>query len=122
MKILLAVSALALAGCSSAGAGPAPAITLNSDLTTPTDVTLTWDGHKNQPVVVEFATEDEGPWTILDFLPGEISGYDHSDLLPQTTFQYRVRPIVGPVSDVQHCGRCGSATVQRGLAPARHPA
>lgn len=101
MKILLAVSALALAGCSSAGAGPAPAISLNSDLTTPTDVTLTWDGHKNQPVVVEFATEDEGPWTILDFLPGEISGYDHSDLLPQTTFQYRVRPIVGPVSDVR---------------------
>lgn len=103
MRFVLAVSALALAGCSSAGAGPAPAITLSSELTTPTDVTLTWDGHDNQPVVVEFATEDGadtvGPWTVLDFLPGEISGYEHPDLLPRTTFHYRVRPVLGPVSD-----------------------
>lgn len=98
MKLLLLVSALALAGCSSAGAGPAPAITLSSELTTPTDVTLTWDGHKNEPVVIEFATESDGPWTILDFLPGEISGYEHPDLMPQTTFHYRVRPVAGPVS------------------------
>lgn len=100
MQLLLLVSVLALAGCSSAGAGPAPAITLSSELTTPTDVTLTWDGHDNQPVVVEFATAAQGPWTILDFLPGEVSGYEHPDLLPQTTFHYRVRPVVGPVSDV----------------------
>jgi hypothetical protein len=102
MKLLLAVSALALAGCSSAGAGEAPAITLNSELTTPIDVTLTWDGHDDQPVVVEFATAARGPWTILDFLPGEISGYEHPDLLPQTTFHYRVRPVLGPVSDLQN--------------------
>jgi len=101
MRLLLAVSVLALAGCSPAGAGSAQAITLNSELTTPVDVTLTWDGHDNQPVVVEFATAAQGPWTILDFLPGEVSGYEHPDLLPQTTFHYRVRPVLGPVSDVR---------------------
>jgi hypothetical protein len=96
VRLLLVVTALVLAGCSPAGAGPA--ITLSSQMPTPTDVTLTWDGHDNQPVVVEFATESRGPWTILDFLPGEISGYEHPDLLPQTTFHYRVRPVLGPVS------------------------
>lgn len=122
MKLLLAVSALALAGCSSAGAGPAPAITLNSELTTPNDVTLTWDGHKNQPVVVEFATEEDGPWTILDFLPGEISGYEHPDLLPRTTLHYRVRPVVGPVSDVQQAADTAPPPVDENwLPPATRP-
>jgi hypothetical protein len=63
------------------------------------DVTLTWAG-QHDDVVVEFATEPDGQYTILGFLPGSEHEYVHPDLMPATTFYYRVRPIEGPTSEV----------------------
>jgi hypothetical protein len=63
------------------------------------DVTLTWKGHGGD-VVVEFATEPDGRYTILGFVPEAVTRYEHPDLMPATTFYYRVRPIEGPTSDV----------------------
>jgi hypothetical protein len=92
-------SKAALAVCVVAGCAPAAAqgIQLSSELTDD-DVTLTWDGHRSD-VVVEFATEPDGRYTVLGFLPRSEDTYVHPDLLPATTFYYRVRPVDGPASD-----------------------
>jgi hypothetical protein len=86
--------------CVVAGCAPAttPGIELSSDLTGD-DVTLTWEGHRSD-VVVEFATEPDGRYTVLGFLPRSEHTYVHQDLMPATTFYYRVRPVGGPTSDV----------------------
>lgn len=83
-----------------AGCAPAAAqgIQLSSELTGD-DVTLTWEGHRSD-VVVEFATESDGRYTVLGFLPRSEDIYVHPDLMPATTFYYRVRPVGGPTSDV----------------------
>jgi hypothetical protein len=82
-------------------AGCAPAATqgiqLSSSLTGD-DVTLTWEGHSGD-VIVEFATEPDGRYTVLGFLPRSEHEYVHPDLMPATTFYYRVRPVDGPVSE-----------------------
>ena len=62
------------------------------------DVTLTWEGHEGD-VVVEFATEPDGRYTVLGFVPGAVARYEHPDLMPATTFYYRVRSIEGSTSD-----------------------
>ena len=87
--------ALALVGCAPADAN-APGIHLSSALAGD-DVTLTWDGHRGG-VAVEFATEPDGRYTILDFVPADRSTFEHPDLMPATTFYYRVRPVTGPAS------------------------
>jgi hypothetical protein len=84
-----------LAGCAAA---EARGIRLAGELTGD-DVTLTWEGHRGD-VVVEFATEPAGPYTVLGFLPGSRRTHVHPDLMPATTFYYRVRPVEGPASDV----------------------
>jgi hypothetical protein len=83
-----------LAGCTPAPAG------LVADLTGPVGVTLTWTAAETGPggAVAEFATEPDGPWTILAFLPPGRHRYDHTGLMPQTTFYYRVRPVHGAAS------------------------
>jgi hypothetical protein len=93
-------SKAALAVCVVAGCAPAAAqgIQLSGELNGD-DVTLTWEGHRGD-VVVEFATEPDGKYTILDFLPRSQHTYVHPDLMPATTFSYRIRPIEGPASDV----------------------
>lgn len=84
--------------CVVAGCAPAAAqgIQLSGSLSGD-DVTLTWEGHPDD-VVVEFATEPTGQYTVLGFLPRSQHTYVHPDLMPATTFYYRVRPIEGPVS------------------------
>lgn len=64
------------------------------------DVLLRWDGGRSggSGVVVEFATEVGGPYTVLEFAPPVRRGHLHPDLMPRTTFHYRVRPVVGPAS------------------------
>ena len=85
--------------CVVAGCSPAAAqgLQLSGELKGD-DVTLTWEGHRSD-VVVEFATEPDGRYTILDFPPRSQHIYVHPDLMPATTFYYRVRPIEGPASD-----------------------
>jgi hypothetical protein len=93
---LLAVAVCASVGCSPAGAH-APGLRLTTAISGD-DVTLTWDGHQSD-VVVEFATEEGGPYTVLDFAPRDENRYEHPDLMPATTFYYRVRPVEGPTSE-----------------------
>ncbi|WP_250036627.1 fibronectin type III domain-containing protein [Paractinoplanes maris] len=96
MRITVTTTALmlVLAGCSTGE--------LTAELVTPVDIELTWtadpaaaDGGQ----VVEFATEAAGPWTILEFLAGDREHYRHPDLMPGTTFHYRVRPLLGAASE-----------------------
>jgi hypothetical protein len=100
--LLLAVG---LAGCGTHPAGRparagAPPIRLTATLVRPTDVTLTWsDGARDVAGhVVEFATAPQGPYTVLRFAaPGE-TRFTHPDLMPETSFYYRVRAYAGPAS------------------------
>lgn len=89
------MAVFASVGCTPADAN-APGIHLTTSRAGD-DVTLTWDGHRSD-VVVEFATEPAGRYTALDFLPRARNSYQHPDLMPATTFYYRVRPVEGPAS------------------------
>jgi len=83
-------------------AGCAPAAAQDIELSSSRsgdDVTLTWAG-QHDDVIVEFATEPGGQYTILGFVPESEHEYVHPDLMPATTFYYRVRPIEGPTSNV----------------------
>jgi hypothetical protein len=84
----------AAAGCTPAAA---QGVQLSSELTGD-DVTLTWSGNRDD-VIVEFATEPDGQYTILGFVPRTEHRYVHPDLMPATTFYYRVRPVEGPASN-----------------------
>ena len=87
-------------GCSSPppppAPDPAPTVELEARLISPTDIALEWKGVPDAAGhVVEFATEPEGPYTTLDHAPPARTRYTHPDLVPQTTFYYRVRPFHG---------------------------
>ncbi|MFI0732230.1 fibronectin type III domain-containing protein [Streptomyces sp. NPDC021225] len=98
--------AAGLAGCSSprpSATRPAESATgtrLTATLTSPVDITLRWTGTEPGAAgrIVEFATEPEGPYTILDYLPLGRTSYRHPELMPETPFYYRVRPYYGPAS------------------------
>jgi hypothetical protein len=79
----------------------APGVRLTAVLTSPTDVTLSWTGTDRDVAgrIVEFATEPDGRYTILQFMPPGQTSYQHADLIPETAFYYRVRPYVGPASE-----------------------
>ncbi|MEV8373525.1 fibronectin type III domain-containing protein [Kribbella sp. NPDC056861] len=109
IRIATAATLLAvLTGCAShatdqpAGApAPPPAgLQLTATLTTPTDITLDWSGAPTDSAgtIVEFATEPEGRYTILDFAGAGQRQFEHPDLMPKTPFYYRVTPVLGPVS------------------------
>ncbi|MFJ4835283.1 fibronectin type III domain-containing protein [Streptomyces sp. NPDC088747] len=94
-----AVLLLALSACSvPQRAGDEPG--LRASLTTPTDIDLSWREEEPQPAGhgLEFATEESGPWTVLQYLPAGVRTYRHPDLMPHTTFFYRLRAFDGPVS------------------------
>jgi hypothetical protein len=103
-----ATATAALAGCS-AHARPAPTAPsgspatetgLTATLTSPTDMVLSWTSHRTDVAqwAVEFATDPGGPYTNLRFLPARTTTYRHPDLMPDTHFYYRVRPVLGPAS------------------------
>ncbi|OLB81208.1 MAG: hypothetical protein AUI14_04125 [Actinobacteria bacterium 13_2_20CM_2_71_6] len=94
--------AVALAGCSSAAkpaAGPQPATRLTATLVA-TDMKLQWQGGEPDAAgrVVEFASEPDGQYTVLEFVAPQQTTYTHPDVMPDTTFYYRVRPYFGPAS------------------------
>jgi hypothetical protein len=99
-RALPAVVVLVLAGCGAGRGDPAPAIELTADLSTPVDIDLRWTGEEPQTAAqtVEFATEPGGRWTIVEFLPARQRTYRHPDLIPQTPFYYRIRPVQGPAT------------------------
>ncbi|MBB5080466.1 fibronectin type III domain-containing protein [Nonomuraea endophytica] len=101
MRTPLVLAAFALAGCAAPEPAPPAPAPLTAVLTTPRDVTLTWPPGDQGVAgrVVEFATEPRGPYTILDFLPPGRTRYTHRDLIPRTTFYYRLRPYYGPASN-----------------------
>ncbi|WP_128429588.1 fibronectin type III domain-containing protein [Streptomyces cyaneus] len=98
-KARIAASAALLLALSACTAGTADAEQpLRGVLTTPTDIDLDWRdtrpgiaGH-----VLEFATEEAGPYTVLRYLAPQVTSYRHPDLMPHTTFHYRLRSYRGP--------------------------
>jgi len=85
---------LLLAGCATED--------LTAELVTPVDIELAWTADPaaaDAGQVIEFATEPAGPWTILGFLPADQKAYRHPDLIPDTRFYYRVRPLLGAASE-----------------------
>src|SRR5437667_2130666 len=93
-----------LAGCSTPAtdrpAGADSAIRLTATLVTPTDIALAWPDNEPDAAgrVVEFATEPQGRYTIVQFLPPHQTTFTHHDLMPATPFYYRVRAFFGPAS------------------------
>lgn len=101
MRRLLA-AALLLAALTACGTTTSAAdIRLTATLVTPVDVTLTWhdDGPAPAGHVVEYATHDGGPYTVLGFVVAAQTSYRHQNIMPHTTFYYRVRPYYGPASE-----------------------
>jgi hypothetical protein len=89
MRVLLLL-VLLLGGCSAG---------LEARLVTPVDVELSWAPAPADGQVLEFATAPDGEWTVLGFLPPGQNSYRHPDLMPDTTFYYRVRPLIGDASE-----------------------
>jgi len=81
-------------------ADAASGVVLRGERTTPTDIDLRWRGGGSGASghVLEFATEESGPYTVLQYLPPQVTSYRHPDLIPNTTFFYRVRAFRGPAS------------------------
>lgn len=87
---------LALPACSADATDPERP--LRGVLTTPTDIDLAWRDERPGIAghVLEFATEEAGPYTVLRYLAPQVTSYRHPDLLPHTTFSYRLRSYRGP--------------------------
>ncbi|WP_326613784.1 fibronectin type III domain-containing protein [Streptomyces scopuliridis] len=80
--------------------GDGAVATLRAVLTTPTDIDLSWRGGDPGASghVLEFATDEAGPYTVLQYLPPGVTTYRHPDLMPRTAFFYRLRTFDGPAS------------------------
>jgi len=93
----LAVGSTGLRGESN----PASTIHLDATLVSPIDVALEWKD--TSPVVashtIEYATDPKGPYIILSFCPPSQTTYKHPNLMPQTTFYYRVRALYGSTTN-----------------------
>src|SRR5262245_11891452 len=90
-----------LAGCSTLRSketsdGEA-AIHLTASLISPSDIALEWKSNATDAagLIVEFATEPNGDYTIIEFLPPTQTRFTHPELMPETAFYYRIRPYYG---------------------------
>src|SRR5262249_44576661 len=103
LTLLLFVSGLA--GCSAPprkeATGPEPSIHLTATLISPIDIALDWKRTTTDAagLIVEFATDPSGEYTIIEFLPPDQTRFLHPKLMPETAFYYRVRTYHGPASN-----------------------
>jgi hypothetical protein len=101
MALFLAVG---VAGCavskSNAASGSDATIRLAATLISPTGIELKWrDSDANAAGhIVEYATDPNGQYIILSFLPPNQTTFTHSNLMPGTKFYYRIRAFYGPAS------------------------
>jgi hypothetical protein len=74
---------------------------LRAERVSPTDIELRWQGGESGTSghLLEFATEESGPYTVLQYLSPQVTNYRHPDLIPRTTFFYRLRAFRGPASE-----------------------
>ncbi|MFD0306545.1 fibronectin type III domain-containing protein [Streptomyces sp. NPDC127119] len=81
-------------------AAAGPDVVLRAERTSPTDIDLHWrgGGPGTSGHLLEFATDAAGPYTVLQYLPSRVTSYRHPDLMPRTTFHYRLRAFAGPAS------------------------
>jgi hypothetical protein len=105
---LLVAAAFACAACRGGApdtidSGPrmAAPTELTATLTGPTTVELTWKDNATDEggYIVEYTTDPEDEFIILDALPPDTTTFRHADLVPETRFLYRVRPFFGMVSN-----------------------
>jgi hypothetical protein len=75
-------------------------VRLTATLDTPTDISLSWSSPSTDVVAyaLEYANDPKGEYTILRFFPPTETKFKHINLIPETNFYYRVRPMFGPVS------------------------
>ncbi|MEV3860980.1 fibronectin type III domain-containing protein [Streptomyces sp. NPDC050095] len=73
---------------------------LTATRVSPVDIDLTWRTREQGAAgqALEFATAPHGPYTLLQYLPAGQHTYHHRDLIPHTTFYYRLRPYLGTAS------------------------
>lgn len=78
-------------------------------LADPTNVVLSWpdDDPDAAGRIVEYTTDPNAEYTILQFVPPRQTSFRHPDLIPETRFHYRIRPFYGPVSEVTTVGSPG---------------
>jgi hypothetical protein len=111
--VVLAAAVLAAAALSGCGSAPRPStvdtrstvdgvatVRLSARLASPTDVALQWTGTDAGAAgrTVEYADRAGGDFVVLEFVAPSTATYTHPDLMPDTTFYYRVRPYYGPAS------------------------
>lgn len=114
------VSVLVIAaGCADEPTEPAPGLT--ATLADPTNVVLSWpdDDPNAAGRIVEYTTDPNGEYTILQFVPPRQTSYRHPDLIPETRFQYRIRPFYGPVSEMVTADGPGVSAPEGPVVPLR---
>ncbi|WP_410659959.1 fibronectin type III domain-containing protein [Amycolatopsis sp. lyj-112] len=91
-------AALAAVLVFAAGCAEKPGFT--ATLSDPVNVDLSWpdDDPDVAGRIVEYTTDPNGEYTILQFVPPRQTTYRHPDLIPETRFYYRIRPFYGQVS------------------------
>ncbi|RZQ59463.1 fibronectin type III domain-containing protein [Amycolatopsis suaedae] len=100
MRLSVAAAAIVFAAAGCAADTPEAGVRLTATLTSPTHAELHWEGLEPGAAgrVVEFATEENGQYTVLQYAPPQQTAFTHPDLIPETPFFYRLRPYFGPAS------------------------
>ena len=93
-----------LTGCSRTTPRPSEtdAIRLSASMASPVDIALEWHDPANNVAghILEYTNDPKKDgYVVLGFFPPNHTKFTHPQLIPETTFYYRVRPYYGPVSN-----------------------